>query len=297
MPRVLVLPVGTHWRTTGWVGQPPTGGGAAQLTDGRQVAAGSRLTAGFTLSPRDDTTFTQVCPGTAGYAVIPRPDAISAIRPATGGTASPGSATSSASFGPGSSPRGGWVTRIENFPLAQGMKHTGDDKFTELTREITTAGALQPCLFPEGNHDGTDAIMAELSSPAGNVVRQLRLFADDREAAAAYEAWIESARSCSGVAPDTKGGAPGLTHEFAVEPLGADEALIAQIVRTNGKLYIWSGHMGLKRVGNALLTISASSEAMATPNRIAAWKAEDEKTLAALGRSMCRYAPGGCGPG
>lgn len=303
MPRVLVLPVGTTWLPeTGWFGRPPSSpdSGAARLTDGRMLPVGARITSGFWLSHREDRTFAGACPGTAGYAAIPTSEDIVAIAPASGTAGSPtASATSSASpsgpssFGPGTAAPVDWVTTIADFPLAAGLAPTPEDKFTELTRAVDLTG-LQPCLTVADMHP-TDAVMTELAGPSGRIVRQLRLFPDDHAAADAFDAWVTKALDCSGTAPEATT-PPYLTHEFAVSDFGEDEAFIAQIVRDRDtrELYIWGGHMGIKRVGNALLTISATSEATATPDRIAEWRMGDQEILALLGRSMCRYAAGGC---
>lgn len=111
-PRVLVLPVGATWTTDG-------GGMASLGAEGASVLPlGTKITARFGISERTDRTFSDLCPGSAGYAALATPDAVVSAQPpsAAADTTTPAS--------------------LDTIPLADGLEGAGDGSLDKPSRDL-----------------------------------------------------------------------------------------------------------------------------------------------------------------
>ena len=268
-PRALAFPVGSTW-----VDRPAPG---VKLTDGRVVTVGAKLVLSVSVTERTDPGMSSVCRGTSGVAAIPTPADIRSID---------GQTVSSSSS---STPAAAWVRSIVDFPLGQGLSSAGDQTLGPITHDVRHPGGIEPCM-KLANIPSVDGIEMTLDSPAEHLVRQLRLFADDTAAKENVTAWLDAVAGCQG---KTVSGPPDLTPTYTVMDLGTDTYVIVLVARSaQGDLSPWMGVMGVRRVGNAVLTTSSTSEAMATPDNIDQAKVATQEWLGVLGTFMCRYAPG-----
>lgn len=270
-PRALVFPVGSTWTTN------PVPGVA--LGDTRRVTPGAKMVVKVVISPRSDNLLQGVCPGTAGVASIPTAADVLQIDGQPADPSTPGT------------PSGQWARTITDFPLGQGLSAAGDQTLGPITHDIRHQGGLDPCLHL-AEIPSVDAIEMTLDSPAEQLVRQLRLFDEEASAKANVASWQDAARSCEG---KTVTGPSGVTLSYDVIDLGTDELMIVQSAKTaTGGLFPWMGVMGIKRVGNAVLTTSSTTEAMATPDNVDQAKVATAESLGMLGKFMCSYGTGGC---
>ncbi|MCA0291446.1 MAG: hypothetical protein LCH82_07365 [Actinobacteria bacterium] len=110
-PRVLVLPVGATWTMDG-------GGMASLGAEGANaLPLGTKITARVGISERADRTFSDLCPGSAGYAALATPDAVvSAQPPSAADTTTPAT--------------------LDTIPLADGLEGVGDGSLDKPSRDL-----------------------------------------------------------------------------------------------------------------------------------------------------------------
>lgn len=282
MPRALVFPVGTVYAA---------GRGGAVLPDGDFLPPDTRVTATALMSARGDDTFAQACPGTSGYVVLPGAGTLDIGDPGGAGSGS-GSPSSTPSAEPSAS--AGWVTAIpDDFPIATGLEPTAEETAGPATRTLTDP-LLEPCQDVPAQDDSTDGLEYVVSGPATTMVRQLRLYPDAEAAAAALDAWRDAFTACSGAVSE---GTPALEHEFDVTQTQADRLVVGQIVTDpGGQPYPWGSHLGVVRVGNAVLAVATTTEETGSAEAVQRWSTADGETLTALAPTLCAFDRDGTSP-
>lgn len=231
----------------------------------------------------DGQRYAAACPGTTGYVELNRPDLMSWDAPA--GTDAPTRPTAS-----GFSAATGvtWLTSIGPVDLTPDVVRGGDRTVTEPAPESAAGSPLglrAPAGRPTAQH------VAVVKDPSAQQIRWLTLYADDSTAYDAMLAWGEAAKLASG---SMVTGPPDLTRTYAVTADGDDLLVVQTLTDRTGALYIGSGHLGIRRIGNALLMVSSTSEAKATPDNAIAWTTGDQELLATLGKGLCRFTASGC---
>lgn len=259
-PRVLVLPAGTR---------PDADNSELRLPDGQGINVGMTLTATVTVSPRTDTTFTEQCPGTAGYVVLADPYDVLRLASPTGVSPTP----------PPADPR------VTAFPLGHGLPQVQAGKAIEPTRENVKLflEGLYSCVVPG---DATpelgmvDAMGTEVVTEAYGHTRILRLYRDDAAAQAALERWRAQATRCR-------------DGRLSARP---DRLVVSATYTTeNGAGGAPGGGVfAASRVGAAVLTLRWEGAEGADADTLAGWRTEAEAALADLQPSMCVFAATGC---
>ncbi len=258
--RVLVLPRGTRADANHF---------GLRLPDGQGINAGMSLTATVTVSPRTDTTFTEQCPGTAGYVVLADPYDVLRLASPTGVSPTP----------PPADPR------VTAFPLGRGLPQVQVGKMIEPTRENVTLflEGLSSCVVPA---DATpqlgmvDAIGTEMVNEAYGHTRILRLYRDEAAAQAVLERWRTQATNCRG-------------GRLSAPP---DRLVVSATYTTeNGAGGAPGGGVfAATRVGSAVLTLRWEGAEGADADTLAGWRTEADDVLADLQPSMCVFAATGC---
>ena len=81
--------------------------------------------------------------------------------------------------------------------------------------------------------------------------------------------------ACAGAVSE---GTPALEHDFQVTRLDEERLFVAQVVTdSGGQPYPWGSHLGVVRVGNALLAIANTTEETASDEAISRWRATNGK--------------------
>lgn len=241
---------------------------------------GAQISATGTAYPKDNR-YAAACPGTTGYVELNRPDLIGWDPPLEDRTPNTDDNFTAATGVT-------WMTSIGAVTLAPDVVGGGERTVTE---PASASAARAPLGLTGSSITPADQHVAVVKDPAELQIRWLTLYADDSTAYDAMLAWGEAAKLASGTAV---AGPPDLMSTYAVSTDGDDLLIVHKLTDTTGSLYIGSGHLGIRRIGNALLMVSSTSEAKATPDNAIAWTTDDQELLATLGKGLCRFTATGC---